>query len=530
MSQNNAANAKTGETKNDEQKAGVPLIPATSSSSNNNKTNNKVPQLEPQKLKLVSDTIKRNPKTELAQSDILELVCYLEGELQARDVVIAALRSESIKGHLLAAAQSHNVSVNDPHAALFRDYVASSGNIASKASSALAAKCELESRNNANERLKFLESMVMQQRQTHLQMCKILRNAESKEKQLVNELDEARRKHEHDTAQGDDITYGLELERTRLKQDLEKEREAKKKVEKDLKKLQEQLEREKTREKQLVFFLLVERKKLVLKYIEERKRSEDYALILTEEKLKCDTLAEGLEEESKKSLRMEAELEKQSLAHQRERDTLLANVAAEQQMNREKDLEIKQLREQLDELKRSGKMTGTAKFISSQAKSLSGATIGDDLVATSNPLVKVVQPTSIAISGPVSGPTTGIAKSVVSSQSLRSANQQISSITSKTGASNQPPQPPLKKSAILSSQNTNVVQNVTNSATIIRGNPPPIPPNKPVVPVKRDSNSRIPFVAVNVNSTATPPTGNVVGAVTATDVSHTPMFSSNITK
>uniref|UniRef100_A0A336MLN2 CSON002970 protein n=1 Tax=Culicoides sonorensis TaxID=179676 RepID=A0A336MLN2_CULSO len=497
MSQNNAANAKTGETKNDEQKAGVPLIPATSSSSNNNKTNNKVPQLEPQKLKLVSDTIKRNPKTELAQSDILELVCYLEGELQARDVVIAALRSESIKGHLLAAAQSHNVSVNDPHAALFRDYVASSGNIASKASSALAAKCELESRNNANERLKFLESMVMQQRQTHLQMCKILRNAESKEKQLVNELDEARRKHEHDTAQGDDITYGLELERTRLKQDLEKEREAKKKVEKDLKKLQEQLEREKTREKQLVFFLLVERKKLVLKYIEERKRSEDYALILTEEKLKCDTLAEGLEEESKKSLRMEAELEKQSLAHQRERDTLLANVAAEQQMNREKDLEIKQLREQLDELKRSGKMTGTAKFISSQAKSLSA---------------------------------TGIAKSVVSSQSLRSANQQISSITSKTGASNQPPQPPLKKSAILSSQNTNVVQNVTNSATIIRGNPPPIPPNKPVVPVKRDSNSRIPFVAVNVNSTATPPTGNVVGAVTATDVSHTPMFSSNITK
>lgn len=256
----------------------------------------------------------------------------MEGELQARDVVIAALRSENIKGHLLSATQSKEITLNDPHAALFRDFVASSGNIASKSSSALVAKCEHETRNIANERLKLLESMVMQQRQTHLQMCKILRNAESKEKQLVNELDEARRKHEHDTAQGDDITYGLELERTRLKQDLEKEREAKKKIEKELKKLQEQLEREKTREKQLVFFLLVERKKLVLKYIEERKRSEDYALILTEEKLKCDTLAEGLEEESKKSLRMEAELEKQTLAHERERDTLLANVATEQQM------------------------------------------------------------------------------------------------------------------------------------------------------------------------------------------------------
>lgn len=277
-------------------------------------------------------SFQRNPKNELAQSDILELVCYLEGELQARDIVIAAVRSENIKGHLLAASQSKEISLDDPHAALFRDYVASSGNIASKSSSALVAKCEQETRNIAGERLKFLETMLVQQRQTHLQMCKILRNAESKEKQLVNELDEARRKHEHDTAQGDDITYGLELERTRLKQDLEKEREAKKKVEKDLKKLQEQLEREKTREKQLVFFLLVERKKLVLKYIEERKRSEDYALILTEEKLKCDTLAEGLEEESKKSLRMEAELEKQSQTHERERDTLLTNITAEQQL------------------------------------------------------------------------------------------------------------------------------------------------------------------------------------------------------
>jgi hypothetical protein len=35
---------------------------------------------------------------------------------------------------------------------------------------------------------------------------------------VVQELDEEKQKHEHDTAQGDDITYGLEKERTRLKQ------------------------------------------------------------------------------------------------------------------------------------------------------------------------------------------------------------------------------------------------------------------------------------------------------------------------
>ena len=34
----------------------------------------------------------------------------------------------------------------------------------------------------------------------------------------MGELEEERRKHEHDTAQGDDVTYALEKDRTRLKQ------------------------------------------------------------------------------------------------------------------------------------------------------------------------------------------------------------------------------------------------------------------------------------------------------------------------
>lgn len=36
--------------------------------------------------------------------------------------------------------------------------------------------------------------------------------------QVLRELEDEKRKHEHDTAQGDDITYGLEKERTRLRE------------------------------------------------------------------------------------------------------------------------------------------------------------------------------------------------------------------------------------------------------------------------------------------------------------------------
>lgn len=284
-----------------------------------------------------SNTLKRNPKKELSKTDLLILLGHLEGELQARDIVIAALKSEKMK-HLLSSR--YLSSTADPHAALARDIAIVGGVIGIEG-------------NQIDQQVASLEALVMQQRKAQCRMTKVLRDAEIRHRAVIKELEEEKRKHEHDTAQGDDITYGLEKERTRLKKELELEKQEKKRLELELKKANDHLEEEKNRQKQIVLLLLAERKKIIMKYIEERKRSEDLAQILSEEKVRIDSMAEGLEEESKKSLQMEAELEKQLAQFDMERQQYRQALTKEEKRAKDFETELEKLRAEMDTWKES---------------------------------------------------------------------------------------------------------------------------------------------------------------------------------
>lgn len=415
-----------------------------------------------------SNTLKRNPKMELSKSDLLKLLSYLEGELQARDIVIATLKSERVK-QLLNQGQFRLLPFNDPIAALQRDSFAA----------AEPRVDEAEIRAIVNHQMATLDNLVLQQRRSQIRLGRILKEAEERHRKVVQELDEEKRKHEHDTAQGDDITYGLEKERTRLKQELELEKQNKKKLEKDLKKVNDVLDEERNRQKHIVLLLLAERKKIIMKYIEERKRSEDLAQILTEEKARNDSMAEGLEEESKKSLQMEAELEKQLAQFEIERQQMKAAIAKEEKRVKELDSDLLKARAESESFKKQlaeahqvamfqagtssvspPRMTlprpgigtppqppakptlippqGSPRPGPCGAQPPSGGTLTpkggvwnppDGSISPPPPgsagtpmmssVAKVVQPTATVTSVPVCGPTTGIARSVSPGQGLR---------------------------------------------------------------------------------------------------------------
>lgn len=255
-------------------------------------------------------------------NQLLHMVARLEGELQARDIVIACLRNERVKSLLHHIRTRPIVPPSDPFAALFRDKLAIDGNFCNRDTSSMAVQAENEANLIIKEQIEILYEMVTRQRQLHNRMVHVVNDSLDTNQRMRHELEEEKRKHEHDTAQGDDITYGLEIERTKLKQELESERNQKKKLEKDLKDLQKTLETERNREKQMVLYLLAERKAIVKQYVEEGKKSQDLAQILNEEKQRSDSIAEGLEEESKKSLRIEAELEDKVASFDSERKQL----------------------------------------------------------------------------------------------------------------------------------------------------------------------------------------------------------------
>jgi Cortactin-binding protein-2 len=311
---------------------------------NNNSKNAAEKEKNTLTLSKISNAIKGSEKLDVEGGDLLDLLSHLEGELQARDIAIAALKSEQMK-RVLYGCYMGRARSDSPLSALQRD----------KTTVADAAQLEegVRGATNATEaQIAALHNVVDKQRVAAKRMVEFLRESERQRSRLLLELEEERAKHERDTAQGDDITYELEKERIRLRQELEAAAVEKQRLEAAVKDVTGRLEEEKSRQKQIVLVLLSDRKKLHKLYLEEKKRSEDLAQLLQEEKAKMETMAVGLEEESKRSLAMEAELEKHLSQFGSERQQLRDKLVADERRTRDLEEALRKARADVEHFKK----------------------------------------------------------------------------------------------------------------------------------------------------------------------------------
>ncbi|XP_006783504.1 CTTNBP2 N-terminal-like protein [Neolamprologus brichardi] len=171
---------------------------------------------------------------------------------------------------------------------------------------------------------------------------------------VIADLEEEKRKHAEDTAEGDDVTYILEKERERLQQQLEFERSQVRRLEKEQRRITDQLEEERAQHKQLSCALAKECKWASARALEEGHRLSELSRKLEKEKETCQSLRKELEDERTKALRMEARVEEQLAEFDTEREQLRSRLKKE-------EAHCCQLQHQVEELKRKLEEVNTMK-------------------------------------------------------------------------------------------------------------------------------------------------------------------------
>ncbi|KAJ7998710.1 hypothetical protein DPEC_G00207710 [Dallia pectoralis] len=253
----------------------------------------------------------------LSKSELLMLFRVLKGELEARDVVIEALRAQCRDSYVEVRYAKYNLS--DPFLALQRD------------SEALGVKdLEIQQAAARASPLTVLKLVVTHCRRMQEKMLAQLAAAERRHRKVIADLDEEKRRHAEDTAEGDDVTYILEKERERLLQQLEFERDKVHCLEREQKKLLEQMEEEREHHKQLSSTLVKECKWASQRALEEGHRLAEAGRRLEKEQGEVQALQAQLHDERRRALQMEARVEEQLAEFDTEREQLRSRLKREE--------------------------------------------------------------------------------------------------------------------------------------------------------------------------------------------------------
>ncbi|NXG31689.1 CT2NL protein, partial [Dromaius novaehollandiae] len=306
----------------------------------------------------------------LSKPELLTLFSILEGELEARDLVIEALKAQHRDTFIEERYGKYNIS--DPLMALQRDF------------ETLKEGNHGEKQPVCSNPLSILKVVMKHCKNMQERMLSQLAAAESRHRKVILDLEEERQRHAQDTAEGDDVTYMLEKERERLTQQLEFEKSQVKKFEKEQKKLSSQLEEERARHKQLSSMLVVECKKATAKAAEEGQKTAELSLKLEKEKSKVSKLEEELASKRKRGLQMEAQVEKQLSEFDIEREQLKAKLNREENRTKALKEEVECLKKSLKELEASCQEHSPAEPVQPRPSMMSRG------VATDSPTAKSV--------------------------------------------------------------------------------------------------------------------------------------------
>ncbi|XP_014456493.2 cortactin-binding protein 2 isoform X1 [Alligator mississippiensis] len=236
----------------------------------------------------------------LSKPELRMLLSIMEGELEARDLVIEALRAR--RKEVFIQERYGRFNLSDPFLALQRDFEAGAG--------------DKEKKPICTNPLSILEAVMAHCRKMQERMSAQLAAAENRQKKL-------------------------EMEKSQL-QNLELEH----------KKLSARLEEERGKNKHVVLMLVKECKQLSGKIVEEAQKLEELMSKFEEEKKKANELEESLAAEKQRSTQMEAQMEKQLSDFDTEREQLRAKLNREEAQTSDLKEEKEKMKKMIEQLKK----------------------------------------------------------------------------------------------------------------------------------------------------------------------------------
>ncbi|ESN96633.1 hypothetical protein HELRODRAFT_163720 [Helobdella robusta] len=287
--------------------------------------------------KLPACTIKRQSKLDLNKSDMLQLLSYLEGELQARDIVVAALHAEKVKT-LLRKAQKDKKHPKDPILALQRD-------------SDLLQDCsydESDVKSMYNDQLVKLENLITTQQNCQKKMKDVVSMVQNKYLEVATKLEHDKQLYSRSIANDGNIICALEKERDRLKLELEQETSQAKVLEGELerlKKSQNDPPKSSVDYELIAVQLIKEQTRLMHKLAKLQKLDLSLQEELNVENEKVQQLEKQLKAEEEKLMHEEATQEKQLSEFDFKKQQLMAKLSKAENQHKQLLAELEQLQQ-----------------------------------------------------------------------------------------------------------------------------------------------------------------------------------------
>ncbi|XP_041699785.1 filamin A-interacting protein 1-like isoform X1 [Coregonus clupeaformis] len=303
---------------------------------NGDGSQNSVVHLDPLKGTVLRDSMGGERGKDLSRDDLVFLLSIMEGELQARDEVIAVLKAKKMDLALLEA-QYGFVIPGEVLRALQRD-------------SLTAQASEAQQQDVYEKPMAELDRLVETGNQSYRRMLEQLLQVERSHSCALCRLEEQDQQHRAFMQRSDDLTCLLEQDRERLKLLLIQEKtyceRKEEKSEIEVSALKEEL----TKLKYFALLVVDEQQRLTDQLSQQSKRVQELTDIVDHAQQELNSTHSRAKEGELNVIRLEAELLEQASHFRLNQEAMMAKLANEDTQNRQLRQQLAALSRQLDEL------------------------------------------------------------------------------------------------------------------------------------------------------------------------------------